>query len=158
MGADWDPLILGLEAYQPCAMRWESIPVRGATIINDAYNANPLSMRAALDGFAGLHADGRKWLVLGDMLQLGSREQDEHGALGTLIGCADWTDLIAVGRRAAWIADAAEQASESIRVTHCEDSTAAAAHLRDAMQAGDAILLKASRGMKLEAIVDLLSV
>ena len=74
---------------------------RGATVVNDCYNANPLSMRAALDDLATQDPAGRRVAVLGDMLELGPAEREHHREIGAYAASAGVDVLIAVGPRAA---------------------------------------------------------
>jgi len=86
------------------SMRWQELAVHGVRVINDAYNANPLSMRAAIETFAATPTPGARWLVLGDMLELGPEEVDAHEALGRYLAEHDWAGLVTVGRLGAAIA------------------------------------------------------
>ncbi|MDA0322914.1 MAG: UDP-N-acetylmuramoyl-tripeptide--D-alanyl-D-alanine ligase [Verrucomicrobia bacterium] len=157
LNVPWEAVESGLKSFVPCPMRWETVDLRGVTVINDAYNANPLSMRAALQAFATLSASGRKWLVLGDMRELGESALAAHASLGEEIARADWPELITIGEQGAGIGRAAQGVeSTSIRVRICDESSDAAAILKDEARSGDAVLLKASRAVQLESIIDLL--
>ena len=122
----------------------------GSTILDDTYNASPASMRAALDLLAEL--PGRKIAVLGDMLELGAAERDGHTEVGQL--AAQSADvIIAVGDLGRWIGDAARQAGhDDVRIVM--DKSAIAATLARELEPGDIVLLKASRGLKLETVRD----
>ncbi len=155
LGVSWDDLKSALKRYTPPPMRWNRVTVAGVRVINDAYNANPMSMRAALGAFVQTPVKGRRWLVLGGMRELGAAEKDEHVTLGREIAKGDWAGLITVGKLGEWIAAGAESAgSFRGRVIRCEDHVAAARILRENMSAGDAILLKASRGEQLEKVLE----
>jgi UDP-N-acetylmuramoyl-tripeptide--D-alanyl-D-alanine ligase len=154
-GMGWDAIRLGLENFQPMPMRSETLVVGGLRIVNDAYNANPLSMRAALDAFAALPVPGSKWLVLGDMLELGDRTEAEHRRLGEVVVNGPWAGVLLLGEQAQRVADAALAAGwPASRMVLCADKDAAAAALKAGARAGDAVLLKGSRRMKLEEIVE----
>ena len=129
----------------------------GATLVDDTYNASPVSVGAALDFLAEtpLPQGRRRIAVLGDMLELGPDEERLHREIGArAAGSAD--AIVAVGPRGAWIAEAAEQAgAQVVRAADPED--AAAVLDRDvAPGAGDLVLLKASRGIGLDRAVELL--
>jgi UDP-N-acetylmuramoyl-tripeptide--D-alanyl-D-alanine ligase len=128
----------------------------GATIVDDTYNASPVSVEAALDFLAETPVpDGRRRIaVLGDMLELGPDEERLHRHVGE--HAARTTDaLVVVGPRGAWIAEGA-RAGGATTVLQADDAEAAAALLdRDlAPGPGDVVLLKASRGIELDRAVD----
>jgi UDP-N-acetylmuramoyl-tripeptide--D-alanyl-D-alanine ligase len=130
----------------------------GARLVDDTYNASPISTAAALDFLAETPvAPGRRRLaVLGDMLELGPDEERLHREIGArAAGSAD--GLVAVGERGRWIAEGAGAAGAGV-VLMADDAEEAAAVLeRDlAPGVGDLVLLKASRGIGLERAVDLL--
>lgn len=140
--------------FVPMAMRWQELDVHGIRVINDAYNANPLSMDAAVAAFADIGVAGGKWLVLGDMLELGERGVADHRALGRRLATGCWAGLVTVGSLGAAIAEEAlAQGLGADRVRACETCGEAAGVLRAALKPGDAVLLKASRGVALERIV-----
>jgi UDP-N-acetylmuramoyl-tripeptide--D-alanyl-D-alanine ligase len=121
----------------------------GALILDDVYNAAPLSMRAALDLLSEL--PGRRTAVLGDMLELGEAEESAHREVGAY--CVGRCDrLIAVGRRARGIADGAWDAGHE-QIQWFEEQDSATAQLRQELGADDVVLIKASHGMALERMV-----
>jgi len=157
-GVPWDDIVRALESYAGLPMRWETRDVRGITLINDAYNANPLSMRAALRAFADLPCAGRKWLALGDMLELGALSAAEHRALGALVARGGWAGLIAVGPLGRLIAEgAAGGGMPPATIARCADNPRAAAAVAERARPGDAVLLKASRGLRLEEALGILA-
>jgi len=155
-GLTWAQIETGLSLYRPLPMRWQEVHAGGCLLINDAYNANPASMRAALKTFAGLRDNGHRWLVLGDMLEIGETERQAHESLGAEAADAgDWAGLLTVGPLAAWIADGARrQGMDPARIWRCSDTHTAATVLREQLQPGDAVLFKASRGVALEKVID----
>lgn len=155
-GLSWAQISQGLARYQPLPMRWQEVSSGGCLLINDAYNANPASMRAALKTFAGMDGGSRRWLVLGDMLEIGETEQAAHETLGSEAAAADdWAGLLTVGPLAMWIADGARrQGMEPERIWRCSDTHTAATVLREQLLPGDAVLFKASRGVALEKVID----
>jgi UDP-N-acetylmuramyl pentapeptide synthase len=154
LGVAWDNIRDALEHYVTLPMRWERQDLAGRLIINDAYNANPMSMRAAIGTFRELAVPGRKWLVLGDMLELGRIAADEHVALGGFAAGPAWAGLVTLGALGARIADgAAEAGCPADRLHRCQTPAEAARVLGEQTAAGDALLLKASRGMHFEDVL-----
>ncbi|MEU9718662.1 UDP-N-acetylmuramoyl-tripeptide--D-alanyl-D-alanine ligase [Streptomyces sp. NPDC047976] len=131
----------------------------GVTIVNDAYNANPESMRAALRalvamGEAGKADGGRTWAVLGPMAELGDASLAEHDAVGRLAVRLNVSRLVAVGgREASWLQLGAYNegswGEESVLVS---DAQAAVDLLRSELRPGDVVLVKASRSVGLERV------
>jgi UDP-N-acetylmuramoyl-tripeptide--D-alanyl-D-alanine ligase len=154
MGMDWDAVVRGLGRYRPLPMRWDIEDAGGVQIINDAYNANPLSMRAALSAFEETPVPGAKWLVLGDMRELGAHAESEHIALGEFVASGQWRGVVAVGALGALIAEGARRCGcDDGQIWCCADSAEAASVLRGEVHPGDAVFLKASRGVALEGVV-----
>lgn len=152
-GAAWEQIDRALTEYKTPAMRWTVVEKAGIRWINDAYNANPMSMRAALETFQNMAVSGRRWLVLGGMRELGAREREEHEALGGLIASGAWDGLVTVGTLGALIGESARAHGMSCRRIYiCENHEKAAEVLRAELKAGDAVLLKASRGEALEKV------
>jgi UDP-N-acetylmuramoyl-tripeptide--D-alanyl-D-alanine ligase len=114
-------------------------------VVNDCYNANPMSMRAALDDLAA-SASGRRVAVLGDMLELGPDEARFHAEVGAHARESGVDLLVAVGPRAAHFADGYGE------VLALPDAQAAAQTVPGLLQPGDTVLLKASRGVGLEVV------
>jgi UDP-N-acetylmuramoyl-tripeptide--D-alanyl-D-alanine ligase len=154
MGMDWGAVVRGLARYRPLPMRWDVEDADGIQIINDAYNANPLSMRAALRAFDDTPVPGAKWLVLGDMRELGVHAESEHIALGEFVASGRWEGVVAVGALGALIAEGARRCGcDDGRIWCCADNAEAVSVLRGVVHPGDAIFLKASRGVALEGVV-----
>jgi UDP-N-acetylmuramoyl-tripeptide--D-alanyl-D-alanine ligase len=135
----------GLIAFKPAPMRWQEIKKDGVLFINDAYNANPLSMRAALTTFAKQPCKGRRFAVLGTMRELGAQSETEHRELGRFVDTLNLDRVITVGEAGAHIV-----CNGILGVTKAE----AAERLRTELRPGDQVLFKASRGERLETILD----
>ncbi|HWH11221.1 MAG TPA: UDP-N-acetylmuramoyl-tripeptide--D-alanyl-D-alanine ligase [Solirubrobacteraceae bacterium] len=118
----------------------------GVVLVDDCYNANPMSMRAALEDLK-LTASGRRVAVLGDMLELGPDERRFHRELGEQASDAGIDLLVTVGSRAAW---AGERFAAEHR--HADDAAEAAAVVPGLVRAGDTVLIKGSRGVGLEVV------
>jgi UDP-N-acetylmuramoyl-tripeptide--D-alanyl-D-alanine ligase len=131
----------------------------GATLVDDTYNASPVSVRAALEFVAEtpVAAGRRRLAVLGDMLELGPDEERLHREVGTASAAA-LDGLVAVGPRGRWIAEAARAAGLA-RVATADDADAAVALVERELApgVGDIVLLKASRGIELDRLVDALA-
>lgn len=154
LDVEWPSIQGAFDAYEPLPMRWQEIAVADRVVVNDAYNANPVSMQASLDAFAEREGGGAKWLVLAGMNELGGMSPDAHLGLGRLVGKGDWDGLILVGELGEGIARGAEESGFAGALHRASDAKAAARLVRSETPAGCAILLKASRGMHLEKIVD----
>ena len=136
-------------------MRWQVTDFEGVCVVNDAYNANPISMRAALETFEKMPSRGQKWIVLGDMLELGHCEEEEHLNVGRCVAALAGMKLVTVGKRAKWIREGAQH--EGMLEEQCASfSTAqeAGEWLMEQVAVGDAVLLKGSRGMALEGLLN----
>ncbi|GHH02182.1 UDP-N-acetylmuramoyl-tripeptide--D-alanyl-D-alanine ligase [Streptomyces lanatus] len=130
----------------------------GVTIVNDAYNANPESMRAALRALAAMGKGRRTWAVLGKMAELGDEALAEHDAVGRLAVRLNVSKLVAVGgREASWLQlGAYNEGSWGEESVHVSDAQAAVDLLRSELRPGDVVLVKASRSVGLESIAEAL--
>ena len=128
----------------------------GVTVVNDAYNANPQSMRAVLRTFMQMPCNGRRIAVLGDMLELGEHTETLHRELGREVAALAPDEVIGVGPDTSrYMADeAVMHGYPAARMTCCADDETAAAVVRARVRVGDSVLLKASRGMRLEQVLD----
>lgn len=137
-------------------MRWDVSAKGGVTVVNDAYNANPQSMVAVLRTFMKLPCGGRRIVVLGDMLELGSHAEALHRDVGRCVADLSPDSLVAVGTDTErFVVDEAVKAGYAAsRVRVFSDAAAASAALTKFFKPGDCVLLKASRGMRLERILD----
>lgn len=123
----------------------------GLLLLNDAYNANPLSMRAAIDSLHDLVVAGRRIAVLGEMAEIGETAAAEHYGVGGYTASHGVDLLIVVGERATSIARGARDQGLDV-VIQCADAREAAATLQEHVTSGDAVLVKASRSAGLEAV------
>ena len=133
----------------------------GITILDDCYNASPTSMEAALATLAGLRVSGsgRAIAVLGDMLELGAAEEEEHRKLGRKARAAGIAVAAFFGPRSSLTFKefSSSSSSSSSPSAHFTEIEPLLAWLRAHLQPGDTVLVKGSRGMKLERVVDALS-
>ncbi|MGD1217931.1 MULTISPECIES: UDP-N-acetylmuramoyl-tripeptide--D-alanyl-D-alanine ligase [Streptomyces] len=130
----------------------------GVTVVNDAYNANPESMRAALRALAAMGKGRRTWAVLGQMAELGDEALAEHDAVGRLAVRLNVSKLVAVGgREASWLQlGAYNEGSWGEESVHVSDAQAAVDLLRSELRPGDVVLVKASRSVGLERVAQAL--
>ena len=151
-GMTGEEMKAGVEAFVPTKMRMNVIRQGDVTILDDAYNANPQSMRAALEVLS--QTDGTyRAAVLGDMFELGVLGPDLHRCVGEFAGAVGNIDaLLAVGDLAWNLYDGANQ-SDLPNVFYAKDKASAMAMLPELVRAGAVILMKASRGMPFEEIV-----
>ncbi|KAA6449111.1 UDP-N-acetylmuramoyl-tripeptide--D-alanyl-D-alanine ligase [Bacillus atrophaeus] len=144
----------GLSGLKVTGMRLELLKSEsGISIINDAYNASPTSMKAAIELIESMEGYGKKMLVLGDMLELGDLEQEFHTECGAVINPAAIDYVFTYGKLGAFIAAGAHRHFDQERVSHFSDKTKLLQAVAEKAEKGDLILFKASRGMKLEEIV-----
>jgi UDP-N-acetylmuramoyl-tripeptide--D-alanyl-D-alanine ligase len=129
--------------------RMELIRKHGILILNDCYNANPDSMLAALETLAWLSVPGRKIAVLGDMLELGKVAGEEHARIGEAIAGLPVDVVFSFGELSQEFA----AKSNNPENRHFSDKKELVATLRESVRQGDAVLVKGSRGMKMEDIV-----
>ena len=148
--------IAGLAHVSIPSMRLELRTIAGVRIINDAYNANPDSMTCAIDAAITVPRAGRLVLILGDMLELGERAPDAHQSIGMYIAHLETpTTIITVGPESRAIADECRKAPMVESVAALPDwSDDSIERVVGALAPGDTALLKASRGVGLERIVD----
>jgi UDP-N-acetylmuramoyl-tripeptide--D-alanyl-D-alanine ligase len=165
-GLSWTEIITGLEEGPGQLRLMVAAGLHGITLIDDTYNASPISVLAALNLLADIVNDThRPVAVLGDMLELGSYEEEGHrlagGRAAQVLGVGKHSQrgkLVAVGARARWIADEALAGGlPASAVIHVDNNDEAVRALHHLIRSGDVVLVKGSRGMMMEWIVDALS-
>jgi len=152
-GLSTDEICSGLSQFVPSAMRLHIEQFGDYTVINDAYNASPLSMVAAIETLETI-ARGRKVAVLGDMLELGDRGVEAHRQIGEKLVAEGIQVVITFGELAEHIAAATLEGGVDVTVA-CRSHDEAQEALRKLVRPGDTVLLKGSRGMKMEKILEL---
>jgi UDP-N-acetylmuramoyl-tripeptide--D-alanyl-D-alanine ligase len=150
-GMTWEEIVSGLQSSKSQLRLVAVQGPGGALLLDDTYNAAPPSVIAAINLLAEL--EGRRVVVLGDMLELGDYEEHGHRMVGAR--AAQVADiLIVVGKRARWIADEAERSGLSKeRIIILDDSDEAIAYLPEKVNEGDVVLVKGSRSMHMDQIV-----
>jgi len=159
LGLELDRVATGL-SRATARSRWRMERLQrddGVTVLNDAYNANPDSMAAAVGTLAEL-SDGRRrrtWAVLGDMLELGDQARPAHADLGALVAASGIDRLVAVGAYAEPMAAAARaRGLNGGAVQAYADKAAAQAEVLAGLAPGDVVLVKASRGLALDTVAE----
>jgi UDP-N-acetylmuramoyl-tripeptide--D-alanyl-D-alanine ligase len=155
MGVPLDLIQAGLEAFRAQAGRMD-IRVLGGDIrlVDDTYNANPGSMAAAIETLATMHGHRRAIAVLGDMLELGAQSAVLHRQIGRVVGDAHIDQLYVAGNFASAVADGAMDRQMEAERIFCGTKQAIIEQLNQQLQEGDMILVKGSRGMAMEQVVE----
>jgi UDP-N-acetylmuramoyl-tripeptide--D-alanyl-D-alanine ligase len=155
-GLDLQEIATALASFRSPAMRCEVTTAAGATIINDTYNSNPASIRAALELLREIDAPGRRIVVSGDYSDLGNATAAWHQRLGAdIVNLCGADLLIACGRNSATVADAAIAAGmPADRASSCRRWEDALEQLSEAVLPGDAVLVKGARTLGMERIVE----
>jgi UDP-N-acetylmuramoyl-tripeptide--D-alanyl-D-alanine ligase len=152
LGSDLAAAAAAIEDAPVSPWRGEVTEAGGVVVLNDAYNANPTSVAAALESLVAVERTGRTWAVLGVMAEIGATHEAEHEAVGGRVQRLGVDELLVVGSEAAGIADGARSAGGATRVTPVPDAPAALRHLLPRVAPGDVVLVKASRVGGLEAV------
>jgi UDP-N-acetylmuramoyl-tripeptide--D-alanyl-D-alanine ligase len=158
LGMSGSMIAQGLARFRPAAMRSQVVTHHGVHIINDCYNANPASMKAAVQLLAQWSPARERIAVLGDMLELGHETGRMHREVGRFLAAQGLSRLIVCGTLGREIADGARAGGMAgSRIDETIDAATAADHLKKIVRQGDVVLVKASRGMKMEQIVQVLT-
>ena len=152
LGLNARRVIAGLADFEQTGMRQKVVHIRGVDVIEDCYNANPDSMKAALAMFREYPCK-RRFALLGDMLELGDLSREAHEELGRLAAESDLYCLVTYGEQAKRTAVVA--AAKGQKTLHANNYREAADALLNRIQPGDALLVKASRGMALEKALEI---
>jgi UDP-N-acetylmuramoyl-tripeptide--D-alanyl-D-alanine ligase len=155
---DESEIIDSLQSYRGYPQRSEVTEWRGVTVINDSYNANPDSMKTALELLVEFpHKPGcSRIAVLGDMLELGEISRTEHEIAGQIAAGLGIETLITVGNEAQFISSAAQHAGHT-NIGHCANHEDAAQLVLNELKQGDILLVKGSRGSRMELVLEKLN-
>lgn len=158
-GLPEEEVIASMSTSSKPEMRMQRMDANGILILNDCYNANPASMRAGLETlleFEPAGRQGRRVAILGDMRELGDTSERYHREVGRLL--AQWKDEIdavfCVGECAKWIVEDAVSHGFRSPIERFESSDVAAAAIARKIKRGDLVLVKGSRGIKLERVIE----
>ena len=151
LGVGREKIIAGFTELELSAMRLHLERRGEICIVNDAYNASPMSMLAALDALREI-SSGRKIAVLGDMLELGTVSAEAHARVGAYLAESGVEVLIALGTETKYLAEAARIGGKEVFWT--DDADLAKRRLKEVLLPGDTVLLKGSRGMRMEQFME----
>ncbi|MBF7020645.1 UDP-N-acetylmuramoyl-tripeptide--D-alanyl-D-alanine ligase [Staphylococcus sp. 18_1_E_LY] len=153
LNLDYETIYHNLKQVKLTGMRMEQhVTDEGLVVINDAYNASPTSMKAAIDTLANM--TGRKILILGDVLELGQDSKKMHQQVGNYLANKGIDVLLTYGTEASYIYETGQNLVT--QAVHYDDKSQLINYISDIAQQDDKILIKGSRGMKLEEVVDAL--
>ena len=144
----------GIQSLQPVSGRFHIINTDRYTIIDDCYNANPVSMKASLDVLAD--ALGRKVAILGDMGELGTDQADMHREVGVYAASRNIDVLLCVGELSAYLAEAAQLTAPAREIRHFQSKEELLQDIPHILEKGDNILVKASHFMEFGKILEAL--
>ena len=146
---------IGIESCKAVSKRMQVEHIGDVTFINDAYNANPESMRAALDSLMAmpLPEDGRRIAVLGDMLEMGAAGEATHREIGEKINQLKIDAVFAFGPASRYVVEAIDPKRIS-KIEHLQAKPDICSAVSDFLRSGDIVLVKGSRGMKMEEVVE----
>jgi len=158
-GADMDSTARGLELFEGVKGRMaKRTTLGGANLVDDTYNANPQSMQSALESLVGLKSNGRGIAVLGDMGELGEASEEAHRQLGRLSARLGVDELFILGENAAWVAEEALASGMASANVHIEEEHETIGQsIQELAGPGDWVLIKGSRAMKMERLVEILA-
>ncbi|MFA5259716.1 MAG: UDP-N-acetylmuramoyl-tripeptide--D-alanyl-D-alanine ligase [Candidatus Omnitrophota bacterium] len=150
-GVSYEAAAGALEKYRFSNQRQAVQRLGRCWCIDDSYNANPVSMRSAVGTLAAFPVKGKKILVCGDMLELGPRSKALHQKMGEFIARTNIDTVLAYGPMSSWLAEQVRENNKAVFVAHFLALPALHRQLVRCLNPGDAVLIKASRGMHLEA-------
>jgi len=155
LGVDRPALKKALAAFKPVPGRLTPKTVEGIVFLDDSYNSNPSSLRAGLETLKSFKVRGRKGVVIGDMLELGEHSEAEHRRIGKCIAEMLFDFVIVAGSLSQSVADEAVKEGFGVDRIHCVKNALEAGKLcRQLAVAGDRVLVKGSRGMRMEKVFD----
>ncbi|MCK6439565.1 MAG: UDP-N-acetylmuramoyl-tripeptide--D-alanyl-D-alanine ligase [Planctomycetes bacterium] len=154
-GVDVAAMQAALANFKPVGKRMEVEHIGGAIVLNDCYNANPASMRAALATINDFKAKGRRIVALGDMFELGGKAALQHEMLGWYVRTKQVDMALCVGPLMRLLGQRVEECG--IPTLYFDDATQAGEALAGELKAGDVLLVKGSRGMKMEKLIEVLT-
>lgn len=155
IGLSTNEIITGFEQFKPVDGRCRTFNIGEWIVIDDTYNASPASMKAAVDLLRDWQSKGQRILVMGDMLALGDESRTYHGQLGEQISASGIDRLITWGTEARHVADRAHAAGmDAGSIGTCADPDTLSLLLEMWLEPGDVVLVKGSRGMQMERVIE----
>ncbi|MBN1475330.1 UDP-N-acetylmuramoyl-tripeptide--D-alanyl-D-alanine ligase [Candidatus Sumerlaeota bacterium] len=149
-GVPLEAIPAGMLRFRPSRLRSRVQRLGRVAVLVDCYNANPQSMAEALSALGEIRAEGKKIAVLGDMFELGKGSAAAHRRMGRAVLAAGVDHLVTFGKEARRIAEGAK----GVDSRHFDSPQACAAHIQRMLRAGDVVLIKGSRAMAMERILD----
>lgn len=154
LGISKENIQKGFQQIEVSAMRFEKHEGKqGSLLINDAYNASPTSMKAVIEIIRHLTSKSRKVLVLGDMFELGEKSEELHASVAEVID-GEIDTVFTVGNHSKRISDAVKAKDLEIETAHFTDKNVLSHHIQSILTKDTVVLVKASRGMKLEELLE----
>ncbi len=157
LGIEREEMIEALETFQAPHQRMQTHWIKGVLVVNDVYNANPDSTRAAIEFLASLPQKGKKILVLGDMLELGDMEEQLHREIGKFILNYAIDRVLLYGPATKATAAAIREQQPHFPVFHFQTHKDLTEYLLSMLHSGDVVLIKGSRGMQMETVLSSLT-
>jgi len=155
MGASLSQIAEEVESFRAVERRGRKYEVGGIIFLNDSYNSNPMSLQASIEAFTAMKVAGRRWLVLGDMLELGSESAELHREAGKMCGKAGVYGLMTIGDETVELnREAAVQSKAPREISHFIDMETLSKYINDMLEEGDAVLIKGSRNMQMWRLID----
>ena len=155
LGSTPDEISDGIAGTRIPAGRGVAYDIGGLLIVDDSYNSNPASLRVAVEALMEMEVEGARWLVLGDMLELGEQSLELHRESGEMCGKAGVDGMLTIGEYTVELnRKAAEQRKAPGKISHFIDMEILVAHLDENLDEGDAVLVKGSRGMGMERVIE----
>lgn len=151
-GVTPEQIVNGVREFENAGMRQRLTEYNNIKVIEDCYNASPDSMEAAIRVIHDVECTGSRIAVFGDMLELGRDSEQLHRQVGAAAAEAGIDFLLCCGEQAVWIAEGAKQ-NGMLNVIHCREKEQAVKALKEILKQGDAVIVKASRGMRMEEII-----
>ncbi|MBR1740040.1 MAG: UDP-N-acetylmuramoyl-tripeptide--D-alanyl-D-alanine ligase [Ruminococcus sp.] len=158
IGVEPEDIVKGLAQFKPEGMRQNVVEKDGVTYILDCYNAAPDSMKAGLTVLGQAKTEGKRYCVLGDMLELGKSSAKYHRTVGESVPVSKCDELLCFGSESVnYIEGAADKGFDRENAKHFDSREELAGYLKGRLKAGDCVLIKGSRGMKLEEVYEALT-
>jgi UDP-N-acetylmuramoyl-tripeptide--D-alanyl-D-alanine ligase len=155
MGLDSDEIIASIESYEAAKGRGKMEIWKGVTLIDDTYNANPFSVKNAIDALGSMRSENKKLMVFGDMLEMGVEAKSSHETVGEEIAAAGISHLFCYGRDSRFTVESAKNAGLE-HAQHFETKKELAEALASHLKPGDIVLFKGSRGVAIEDVISLI--
>ena len=155
LGSRPDEISEGIAGARIPVGRGVAYDIGGVLLVDDSYNSNPASLRAAVEALMEIEVKGERWLVLGDMLELGEQSTELHRESGKMCGKAGVDGMLTIGEYTVELnRAAAEQRKAPGKISHFIDMETLAVYLGENLDEGDAVLVKGSRGMGMERVIE----